>query len=158
MLIFISFVVTYYLVAIIQTVFHRLFGHKNRIQAIYKNHAIGHHSKYPPKDLISPDWRPSEHHVLWYYAIPLVPVLLIVVFLFSFQVLLGFVLGAIFSIAWHIYLHKQYHLAGSFWESFQWFLSKRALHFEHHKKVKKNYAIVEFWIDDLMRTKALPRS
>jgi Fatty acid hydroxylase superfamily len=149
---------TYYLVAIIQTIFHRWFGHKKRIERIYHNHAIGHHSKYPPKDLISHQWRPSERHVLWYYAIPLVPLLFAIATLANLPVFLGFVAGTILSIGWHIYLHKQYHLQNSVWEKFDWFLQKRALHFQHHKKVKTNYAIVEFWIDDLMGTRFEPVS
>ncbi len=151
-----SSVVTYYLVAIIQTVFHRWFGHKNRIEAIFFNHAVGHHSKYPPKDLISQQWRPSERHVLWYYAIPLMPLVITIITFASFPVIIGFFLGTAFSIAWHIYLHKQYHLQGCFWEKFDWFIEKRDLHFQHHKKVKTNYAIVEFWIDDLMGTRFKP--
>jgi len=153
-----SLIFTYYLVAIIQTIFHRWFGHKKRIELIYHNHAIGHHSKYPPKDLISNRWRPSERHVLWYYAIPLGPLLLAVTFFANLHVILGFVIGVILSIGWHIYLHKQYHLQNSIWERFAWFLKKRELHFHHHKKVKTNYAIVEFWIDDFMGTRFEPNS
>lgn len=155
---FLSFVTTYYVVAIIQTVFHRWFGHKKRIEAIYHNHAVGHHSKYPPKDLIAKIWRPSERHVLWYYAIPLLPILISITLLASIEIISGFFAGTIFSIGWHIYLHKQYHLQNCFWERYDWFLSKRALHFQHHKKVKTNYAIVEFWIDDLMETRLEPKT
>jgi Fatty acid hydroxylase superfamily len=153
-----SMFLTYYLVAIIQTIFHRWFGHKKRIDRIYHNHAIGHHSKYPPKDLISNHWRPSERHVLWYYAVPLVPLLSVVIMFASLMVILGFIAGVIVSIGWHIYLHKQYHLQNSYWERFDWFLKKRTLHFQHHRKVKTNYAIVEFWIDDLMGTRFEPSS
>ena len=41
-----SLILTYYFVAVVQTVFHRLFGHKNRISAIFETHAKGHHQIY----------------------------------------------------------------------------------------------------------------
>ena len=148
-----SFIVTYYFVAIVQTVFHMLFGHTNRINIIYETHALGHHDKYRPSNLLTDKWIHSEQHVMWYFAIPIIPVFLLLIYFTSLEVIIGFICGLIFSIWWHIYLHEQYHINNSFFERYEWFLEKRKLHFEHHLDVTKNYAIIEFWLDDLLKTK-----
>jgi len=146
---------TYYFAAMVQTVFHRLFGHKNRIAAIFETHAKGHHRIYRVPKLLTDKYLDDEYSVMWYYAIPVLPVFILLLMFTSTQVILGFAVGLVFSIWWHIHLHKHYHLTNSFWNRYQWFHTKRELHFVHHMNVKTNYAIVEYWIDDLMRTKKL---
>lgn len=148
--------ITYYYSAIVQAITHRLFGHHNRIRAIYDTHARGHHAKYVPGRLLTDHWEDSEHHVLWYFALPFVPIAAGVAWFTPIPCFAGHVIGLVASIAWHIYLHKQYHLRGSRLAKFKWFRAKRALHFAHHKKVRRNYAIVEYWIDRVMRTYAKP--
>ena len=148
-----SFILTYYFVALVQTVFHKLFGHKNRIKAIYETHALGHHDKYRPSKLLTDSWIDSERHVMWYYAIPTIPISLLVFYSAPLSVIVGFSSSLLISIWWHIFLHEQYHIKNSFFERYKWFLKKRKLHFDHHIHVNKNYAIVEYWIDDLMGTK-----
>lgn len=155
MLIIVSFILTYYFVAIVQTIFHKLFGHRNKIKVIYETHALGHHDKYRPSNLLTEKWIDSEQHVMWYYAIPTVPIFLLLMYLSSIDIMIGFICGLIFSVWWHIYLHEQYHIKGSYFERYNWFLRKRKLHFLHHLEVTSNYAIVEFWIDDLLRTKKI---
>lgn len=153
MIILISFIATYYFVAVIQTVFHKLYGHKNRINVIFRAHAKGHHGKYRPSNLLTDTWIDSEQHVMWYYSIPVVPVLILLIFFASVEIVTGFSCGLVFSIWWHIFLHKQFHLKNSFFEKYSWFQKKRELHFIHHLNVKTNYAIIEYWIDNLMGTK-----
>jgi len=144
---------SYYYAAVVQTVLHRLFGHRNRIPAIYRTHACGHHRKYVPPRLLTDEWVESEQHVMWYYAIPVVPTALLILYLGGPWLFGAHVAGMVFAIWWHIYLHMQYHLKGCFWERFAWFRKKRELHFIHHRKVRTNYAIVEYWIDNLMGTR-----
>lgn len=151
-----TIVATYYFAAIVQTLLHRIFGHRDRIHSVYVTHARGHHGKYPPQRLLTDEWLDSGQHVMWYYAIPFVPAALLVGWLFGPWIFCSHVAGMAFAIWWHIYLHKQYHLKGSAWERFHWFRRKRALHFEHHRHVHKNYAIVEYWIDILLRTRKEP--
>lgn len=147
---------TYYVAAFIQTVLHRIFGHHNRIKPVYETHAKGHHALYPPHRLLTDTWVDSERHVMWYYAIPFVPLTLLVAWLCPFWVFLSHVAAMVWAIWWHIYLHKQYHLNGSVWERFDWFRKKRESHFIHHRAVHSNYAIVEYWIDNLLGTRVLP--
>jgi hypothetical protein len=147
---------TYYFAAIIQTLLHRIFGHHDRIHSVYETHAKGHHGKYPPHRLVSDEWLDSERHVMWYYAIPFVPVALLVAWAFGPWLFLSHAAAMAFAIWWHIYLHQQYHLNGSGRERFQWFRTKRELHFIHHCEVHKNYAIVEYWIDIFLGTRKEP--
>lgn len=147
---------TYYGAAIVQTVLHRIFGHHDRITPVYETHAKGHHTKYPPQRLLTDAWVDSERHVMWYYAIPFVPLALLIAWLCPAWVFLSHLAALLFAIWWHIYLHKQYHLRGCVWERFGWFRQKREAHFIHHRAVHTNYAIVEYWIDDLLGTRGKP--
>src|SRR6266853_4361356 len=59
--------------SLIQTLFHRFFGHSRRIGKLYEVHVGGHHAQYAPQ-LLSDRWIRSEQHITWYYAVPLVMV------------------------------------------------------------------------------------
>lgn len=148
----VTFVVTYYLLAIVQTVSHRLFGHTKRVMAIYVEHTHGHHARYARSDLLRDDWVPSERHVLWYFAVPFSTIAGLVWAMAPFAVFLAYLAGLAFSFALHLVLHRQYHIRGSILERFAWFRRKRALHFIHHRRVLSNYAIVENWIDRVLGT------
>lgn len=153
MIILVSFIATYYFVAIVQTILHKLYGHKNRIDIIFQTHAKGHHGKYKPSNLLADKWIDSEQHVMWYYTIPLLPILIFLILFASPKIIIGSLCGLAFSIWWHIFLYKQYHLKNSFFEKYNWFQKKRDLHFIRHSNVTTNYAIIEYWIDSLMGTK-----
>ena len=152
----ITFVVTYYFAAAVQTILHRLFGHHNRVRRVFEVHARGHHAKYPPERLISREWIESEQHVIWYYYLVFLPVAVLVGWASGILIFLAHCSSLGFAIWWHVYLHKHYHLAGTLWERFPWFRRKRELHFIHHRAVHKNYAIVEYWIDSLLGTRKNP--
>lgn len=138
--------------AVTQTVFHRLFGHRRRIRPIFEVHMRGHHARYPPGRLRSDKWIDSEQHVMWWYALPLAPLVGVIGWLAPAWATAAFSAGLGFAIWWHIYIHKHYHLRQSWWRRFAWFRTKRRLHFVHHRSVRRNYAIVEYWIDRLMGT------
>lgn len=146
------FVMTYYLASAIQVVFHRLFGHARRIDRIFRDHALGHHARYPRNDLLREQWHPSQRSVLRYLMLPFVPIVATAWFVLPPPHFLVHALGLAFAVVWHMYLHRQYHLARSLLNRFAWFRRKRELHFVHHRRVHSNYAIVEFWIDRLLGT------
>ena len=147
-----SFVVTYYLSAIVQTVSHRIFGHTKRVMAIYAEHTHGHHARYARNELLQDSWVPSERHVLWYFPIPFSAMAALVWAVAPVPVFLAYFAGLAFSFALHLVLHRHYHIRGSVLERFEWFRRKRALHFIHHRRVRSNYAIVENWIDRILGT------
>jgi hypothetical protein len=144
-------IATYYFASFIQTVFHRIFGHTRRIGAVYDVHVGGHHARYQGK-LLTAKWIPSERHVMWYYAIPFGPMLVVAFVLLSRISFAIHTAALAWTIWWHIYLHKHYHLHGSWFVRFEWFRKKRALHFIHHRSDQKNFAIVEYVWDRLLGT------
>ena len=95
----VTFVVTYYLSAIVQTVSHRLFGHTKRVMAIYAEHTHGHHARYARSDLLRDDWVPSERHVLWYFAVSFSAIAGLVWAMAPFAVFLAYLAGLAFSFA-----------------------------------------------------------
>jgi sterol desaturase/sphingolipid hydroxylase (fatty acid hydroxylase superfamily) len=143
---------TYYGASFVQAVSHRLFGHTNRLEAVFESHALGHHGIYSVDSLLLDRWKAAEHHVMWYFALLFAPFVLTAYVFAPLHVFLAHLLGLAFAVWWHVFLHKHYHLRGSPFERFRWFQHKRQLHFVHHRQVHKNYAIVEFWLDRLMGT------
>jgi len=142
---------TYYVTSFVQTVFHRIFGHTRRINAVYDVHVAGHHAKYQTR-LMTEQWISSGGHVMWYYALPLAPILIVAFTLLPVAQFCIHFAAMAWTIWWHIYLHKQYHLRGSWFVRFAWFRRKRALHFIHHRSEHKNFAIVEYAWDRLLGT------
>jgi sterol desaturase/sphingolipid hydroxylase (fatty acid hydroxylase superfamily) len=146
-----TIVSTYYIASLVQTVFHRLFGHVPRIARLYEVHVKGHHAQYA-RQMVSDRWIPTEQHIMWYYAVPFIPIVCAAYCLLPGTYFLAHLCGLAFAIWWHIYLHRQYHVSAVWWERFAWFREKRRLHFLHHQKPHKNFAIVEYSWDLLFGT------
>ena len=147
-----ALIATYYVAAVVQTVGHRLYGHSGRIGAIYLAHTHGHHGAYPRTALLQSAWLEPQSNALWYYAPPLALIGLAVWWAAPLPILVAYLAGLVFSITLHVGLHRHYHLQGSVLERFCWFRRKRELHFIHHRQVRCNFAIIEFWLDRLLGT------
>jgi len=52
----------------------------------------------------------------------------------------------------HVYVDKQYHVAGSWLGRFSWFRRKQQLHFFHHRHANCNFAVIDFFWDQLLGT------
>ena len=153
-LIFLAVVVaTYYVMSIVQTVLHKDFGHRQRIEAVFSAHAIGHHGLYNKNRLKTEKFEDCESHALNYYGIPIVVIAALTFWLGGLLVMTANLIGVIFTFRWHMYLHEHYHLIDTPLERFAWFRKKRELHFIHHEDARYNFAVVEFWIDNLMGTR-----
>ena len=144
-------VITYYLASFIQTIFHLFFGHTRRIGILHDVHVAGHHAQYA-RELVTDEWIPAERQVIWYYAIPFAPIVATAFWLLPIACFVAHVAGLTFAVWWHIYLHQQYHIRGSWLGRFEWFRRKQHLHFIHHRRPRTNYAIVEYSWDRLFRT------
>ncbi len=140
---------TYYVTTLVQTVFHRWFGHHRRLDAVYENHVAGHHRDYPASRLMADDWIVAERHVMWYYALPLLPLSVLAAWALPWPLFTLHVAALAFTIWWHLYLHMHYHLNSTPWARFRWFREKRTLHLRHHVSHHRNYAIIEFFWDRL---------
>ena len=148
---FITALVTYYVASFVQAVFHKYFGHARRIAKLHDVHVKGHHAQYA-REMLTEKWIHTEQHITGYYAIPFIPIVCV-----AFCVLPGIdfavhIASLAFAVWWHVYLHRQYHVRGVWWERFRWFQHKRRLHFLHHQKPHKNFAIVEYSWDLLLGT------
>ena len=146
-------VATYYVMSIVQTVLHRDFGHRRRIDAVFSAHAIGHHGLYNKNRLKTEKFEDCESHALNYYGIPIVVIAALSFWLGGLLIMTANLVGVIFTFRWHMYLHEHYHLIDTPLERFAWFRKKRELHFIHHEDARYNFAVVEFWIDNLMGTR-----
>ena len=153
-LIFIAVTVfSYYLMSFVQTILHKDYGHRTRIMAVFRAHAIGHHGLYNKNNLRTETFQDLESHALNYYGIPIVAIGALTYILFGPLVMAAHLLGVFATFRWHIYLHKHYHLTETPLERFAWFRKKRALHFVHHEDTRYNFAVVEFWMDSLLGTR-----
>jgi sterol desaturase/sphingolipid hydroxylase (fatty acid hydroxylase superfamily) len=146
-------IATYYVMSIVQTVLHRDFGHRRRIDAVFSAHAIGHHGLYNKNRLKTEKFEDCESHALNYYGIPIVVIAALSFWLGGLLIMTANLVGVIFTFRWHMYLHEHYHLIDTPLERFAWFRKKRELHFIHHEDARYNFAVVEFWIDNLMGTR-----
>ncbi len=151
-----TLILTYYGSAVVQTLAHRAFGHARRILPIYASHTLGHHAQYARNALLQDQWIRTERHVLWYYAFPFTAIAAALGLAAGWLVLASYLAGLAFSVWVHVKLHREYHIRGSTLERYQWFLRKRSLHFVHHRQVRRNYAIVEYWIDRVLGTYRAP--
>ena len=146
-------VASYYVMSIVQTVLHKDFGHRQRIRAVFSAHAIGHHGIYNKNNLRTETFEDCESHALNYYGIPIVVVAILTWWAGGLLVMTANLVGVFFTFRWHMYLHEHYHLLDTPLERFAWFRKKRELHFIHHEDARYNFAVVEFWIDNLMGTR-----
>ena len=147
----ITALVTYYLASLVQVVFHRIFGHASRIAKLYDVHVKGHHAQYA-REMLSDRWIRTEQHITGYYAIPFIPIVCAAFCFLPGVYFIVHIFSLGFAIGWHVYLHRQYHIRGAWWERFEWFQYKRRLHFLHHQRPHKNFAIVEYSWDLLFGT------
>lgn len=143
---------TYLATTLVQVVFHRWFGHRDHLHEVFVNHARGHHADYRAGRLMSETYQQSERHVMWYYALPLVPLTALATWLLPWSLVAVHLAALVATIAWHIHLHEQYHLFDSPWARFAWFRRKRELHLRHHVRQDANFAIIAFFWDRLLGT------
>jgi sterol desaturase/sphingolipid hydroxylase (fatty acid hydroxylase superfamily) len=151
-----TFIATYHTASVIQVVAHRLFGHAERLAPVFEAHELGHHRVYRDRDLLLDQWIPAEKHVMWYFVPLFTPMVVTFYVLAPLAIFVAHAWGIAFAVWWHVFLHRHYHLRGSVFERFKWFRLKRQLHFIHHRRVHRNYAIVEFWLDRLLGTMEKP--
>ena len=144
---------SYYLMSIVQTVLHRDYGHRDRIRKVFFAHALGHHGEYNVNNLQTQTFVDLESHALNYYGIPIVIAAVLAYLVGGPLVMIAHLIGVYTTLRWHIYLHEHYHLIDSPFDRFAWFQKKRRLHFVHHRDARYNFAVVEFWIDNLMGTR-----
>lgn len=123
-----------------------------------KAHMTHHLKLYPPGDLVSENYRdPGGDNTTFIFT----PLITLGFALFGFGLyetgaslsLLGvLILEGIFIGVIHDRMHTWFHLSGNPFLRFAWFRHLRALHFYHHRNMRKNLGIFFFGWDRVFRT------
>ena len=149
----------HFLMSLGQTSFHRYLGHRRLGGRFFKNHMQFHHAHYAGDHVVSTHYLDNgDNNTLFFLA----PVALIVSLSYLFLRLDLFIVQlAAMSLSFygHVYIDKQYHVAGSWLGRFSWFRRKQQLHFVHHRHANCNFAVIDFFWDRLLGTyrTSLPR-
>jgi sterol desaturase/sphingolipid hydroxylase (fatty acid hydroxylase superfamily) len=142
----------HFLMSLGQTLFHRYLGHCRVGGRFFKNHIQYHHAHYSGSHVVSTHYLDNgDNNTVFFLA----PVALVVglSYLFLRLDLLGIQLAAMsLSFYGHVYLDKQYHVAGSWLGRFSWFRQKQHLHFIHHRHANCNFAVIDYYWDRLLGT------
>ncbi len=128
-----------------------------------KAHMVHHLVLYPPKDLVSDSYRSAgSSSSVWSFVAALIPLMCVPIILALLSVVswasaaLAFFAMAFVGIASDV-VHDSFHVKDHI-------LSKliprydvmRALHFQHHRNMKRNFGIFSFICDRLFRTLQKP--
>jgi hypothetical protein len=142
--------IAHFLMSLGQTLFHRYLGHRRLGGRFFKNHVQFHHTHYSGDHVVSDHYLNKEGNNTPYF---LIPTTLVVGLSYSFLRLdLFMVQLAAMSLSFygHVYLDKQYHVAGSWLGRFSWFRRKQQLHFVHHRHANCNFAVIDFFWDRIL--------
>ena len=101
---------------------------------------------------MSSTYRGDEGNNTPYFFIPTILVgggMFLVLPFVLFLVMIAASAGSFYA---HVYLDKEYHVAGSRLARFAWFRRKQQLHFVHHRHGNCNFAVIDFFWDRLLGT------
>lgn len=149
----------HFLMSLGQTLFHKYLGHRRFGGRFFKNHMLFHHAHYSGDHVVSTHYLDNgDNNTLFF----LTPVALVIGLSYLFLRLDLFIVQlAAMSLSFygHVYIDKQYHVAGSWLGRFSWFRRKQQLHFLHHRHANYNFAVIDFFWDRLLGTyrTSLPR-
>ena len=142
----------HFLMSLGQTLFHRHLGHRRIGGRFFKNHMQFHHAHYSGDHVVSTHYLDNgDNNTLFF----LTPVALVVGLSYLFLRLDLFVVQlAAMSASFygHVYVDKQYHVAGSWLGRFSWFRRKQQLHFVHHRHANCNFAVIDYFWDRYLGT------
>ena len=147
---------THLVVSISQTLFHYGLGHHRIGGIFYRNHIRFHHTFYAKGHLVSSAYRGDEGNNTPYFLIPTILVAGGVFFVMPLDLYLVVIAASAASFYGHVYLDKEYHVAGSCLSRFAWFRRKQQLHFVHHLHANRNFAVIDFFWDRLLGTYRRP--
>ncbi len=124
----------------------------------YHAHMNHHIIQYPPSSFLSDKYKSAgRDSTVILFIVAFAPVLVGIV-LFTILGILSLTTGicsliclTIWGLA-HDYFHDQFHISGSYWTKFKFFLIWRDIHYIHHLDMSKNYGIVSFQWDKVFKT------
>jgi hypothetical protein len=151
-LLLLTAVVTHLLISFSQTVMHYGLGHRRLGGIFFRNHIHYHHVHYSKDHLVSPVHIKNDGNNTPFFLIPVALMIASTYLIFPLGVFTIQIITAATSFAAHVYLDRQYHVAGSLLLRFAWFRRKQQLHFVHHKHGNSNFAIIDNFWDRLLGT------
>jgi len=151
-LLLLTAVVTHLLISFSQTVMHYGLGHRRLGGIFFRNHIHYHHVHYSKDHLVSPVHIKNDGNNTPFFLIPVALMIAPTYLIFPLGVFTIQIITAATSFAAHVYLDRQYHVAGSLLLRFAWFRRKQQLHFVHHKHGNSNFAIIDNFWDRLLGT------
>jgi len=119
---------------------------------ILRNHIHYHHVHYSKDHLVSPVHIKNDGNNTPFFLIPVALMIAPTHLIFPLGVFTIQIITAATSFAAHVYLDRQYHVAGSLLLRFASFRRKQQLHFVHHKHGNSNFAIIDNFWDRLLGT------
>lgn len=138
--------------------FHR-FLHSKKSGKLGKAHLTHHVKLYPPWDLYSKEYRDAgadSTTLRFLVAGIIVGVIILATTPWWFGIPVAFDLA---FIGWvNDYVHGAVHVKPHFLDRFKWFKHLQAMHVTHHLHVQKNFGILTFTADRLMKTHAKPKN
>jgi hypothetical protein len=142
----------HFLMSLGQTLFHQYLGHHHLGGRFCRNHMQFHHAHYSGDHVVSTHYLDNgDNNTLFFLS----PVAIVVGLSYLFLRLDLFVVQlAAMSLSFygHVYIDKQYHVAGSWLGRFSWFRRKQQLHFVHHRHANCNFAVIDYFWDQLLGT------
>ena len=111
-----------------------------------------HHAHYSGDHIVSVHHGNNEGNNTPFFLIPTVLVVGLSYLIMRFDLFVVQLAAMSLSFYGHVYLDKQYHLAGSWLDRFSWFKRKQQLHFIHHRHANCNFAVIDYFWDRLFGT------
>lgn len=148
---------TYFFSTFIGYFIHKLF-HQSWAGFTNRAHMTHHIFKYPPKNLISDEYRSAGKDNTVIYFIPVVVTMLSAIawgqhigWLSLFYAIFISVEIVVVSLL-HEFVHASFHLERSIFHCWPGYGRLRELHFIHHSNMKKNFGILDFIWDYVFGT------
>jgi sterol desaturase/sphingolipid hydroxylase (fatty acid hydroxylase superfamily) len=144
--------VAHFIMSFFQTFLHYRLGHRKLGGHFFRNHVFFHHAYYAKDHLVSARYLADEGNNTPFFLIPTIVVALLSYFVVPIDLFVALIVGMSASFYAHVYLDKQYHVAGSWLGRFAWFRRKQQLHFVHHRHANSNFAVIDYFWDRLLGT------
>ena len=135
-----------------QTLFHRYLGHRRLGGRFFCNHVQFHHAHYSGDHIVSTYHLKNEGNNTPFFLVPTTLVVGLSFFFLRLDLFMVQLAAMSLSFCGHVYLDKQYHVAGSWLGRFFWFRRKQQLHFAHHRHANCNFAVIDYFWDRLLGT------
>jgi hypothetical protein len=140
----------HFLMSLGQTLFHRYLGHSRLGGRFFKNHLQFHHGHYSGDHVVSTHYLDNGDNNTLFFLSPVTLVVGLSYFFLRLDLFMVQLAAMSLSFYGHVYIDKQFHVAGSWLGRFSWFRRKQQLHFVHHRHANCNFAVIDFFWDRIL--------